>query len=170
MHCHCGSLWLVVGCPLCSTKMQYVVCLAVSSHLRTSHCIYQNCNKVFVSALCLCCILEKKFVYKLKLQLYHVIFLVCFELQTELFSIAVTSTFIPPPIFFSLLSHLTPFFAHACLKIWFVLQVCGWNWSVFSLPAVDNPVGHTVWCIVHVTAVEVCARTSFEPISSPTLD
>jgi hypothetical protein len=55
-------------------------------------------------------------------------------------------------------------------KIWFVLQVCGSNGSVFSLPAVHNSVGHTVWCIVHVAALEVCAHTSFEPISSSTLD
>jgi hypothetical protein len=51
-----------------------------------------------------------------------------------------------------------------------VLQVCGWNGSVFSLPAVDNAVARTVWCIVHVAALEVCARTSFEPISRSTLD
>jgi hypothetical protein len=80
--------------------MQYVVCLGMSSHLRrTSHYMYQNCNKVFVSALFMFCMLEKKFVYKLKLQLYHFIFLVCFKLQTELCSTAVTSTFPPPPIF-----------------------------------------------------------------------
>jgi len=30
--------------------------------------------------------------------------------------------------------------------------------------------GRTVSYIVHVDALAVCARTSFEPISSPTLD
>ena len=81
-------------------SMHYVFCLAVSSHLRrTSDYIYQNFNKVFLSALCMCCVLERKFVYKLKLQLCHFIFLVCFELQTELCSIAVTRT--SPPFFLS---------------------------------------------------------------------
>jgi len=66
--------------------------------------------------------LEKKFVYKLKLQPYHFIFLVCFELQTEMFHCS-NKHISPPPHththhFFSLLSHLTPLFAHAWLKIW----------------------------------------------------